>query len=110
MEPSTGEILILTTVANAEQAQVLAEGLLNGHIAACVTILSGAHSNYRWQGKTFLSEPEHVLLIKTHRDKIPELEKYFAMHHPYECPEMLVFEATGILKAYQEWMKEQLGM
>lgn len=108
MKPATGEILVLTTVANAEQAQALAEGLINGHIAACVTVLPGALSNYRYQGKTFLSEPEHVLLIKTHREKLPALEDFFTQHHPYECPELLVFDATGISKAYAEWMREQL--
>lgn len=106
MEPSTGEILILTTVANSEQAQALAEGLLNGHIAACVTVLPGALSNYRWQGKTFLSEPELVLLIKTRREKLSEIEEFFKTNHPYECPELLAFEAAGISKAYGDWMRE----
>jgi periplasmic divalent cation tolerance protein len=110
MEPATGEILVLTTVATAEQAQTLSEGLLNGNIAACVTVLPGALSNYRWQGKTFFSEPEQVLLIKTHREKLSDLEKHFTQHHPYECPELLVFEVAGISKAYADWMREQLGL
>jgi periplasmic divalent cation tolerance protein len=109
MKHADGELLVLTTVATAEQAKTLAEGLVSAHLAACVTVLPGALSNYHWQGKTFLSEPEHALFIKTHREKLTELENFFAAHHPYECPELLVFDAAHVSEAYGEWMREQLG-
>jgi periplasmic divalent cation tolerance protein len=105
-----GQMLVLTTVASAEQAAALAEGLLENRLAACVTVLPGALSNYHWQGKTFLSEPEHALFIKTHREKLTQLENFFAAHHPYECPELLAFDAAHLSDAYGGWMREQLGM
>ncbi|MCX6601499.1 MAG: divalent-cation tolerance protein CutA [bacterium] len=101
---------MLTTVASAEQAAALAEALLQNRLAACVTVLPGALSNYRWKGEAFLSEPEQVLLIKTHREKLTELESFFAAHHPYECPELLAFDAAHVSEAYARWMHEQLGM
>ena len=110
MKHADGELLVLTTVATAEQAKTLAEGLVSAHLAACVTVLPGALSNYHWQGKTFLSEPEQVLLIKTHREKLAELESFFAANHPYECPELLAFDAVAVSDAYAGWMREQLGM
>lgn len=110
MQRADGQVLVLTTVGSAEQAAALAEALLQNHLAACVTVLPGALSNYRWKGETFLSEPEQVLLIKTHRGKLTELESFFAAHHPYECPELLAFDAALVSDAYAGWMREQLGM
>jgi periplasmic divalent cation tolerance protein len=109
MQRAEGQVLVLTTVATSDQAAKLAEGLLDNRLAACVTVLPGALSNYRWKGETFLSEPEQVLLIKTHRDKLGELETFFAAHHPYECPELLAFDAAMVSDAYGGWMREELG-
>jgi periplasmic divalent cation tolerance protein len=110
MQRADGQILVLTAVASAEQAAALADALVQNRLAACVTVLPGALSNYHWQGKTFLSEPEQVLLIKTHREKLAELESFFAANHPYECPELLAFDAVAVSDAYAGWMREQLGM
>jgi len=109
MQRADGQMLVLTTVASAEQAQALAEALLENHLAACVTCLPGGVSFYCWQGTRYSAEPEQVLLIKTHRDKLSELESFFAAHHPYECPELLAFDAAAVSEAYAGWMREQLG-
>lgn len=105
-----GQILVLTAVASAEQAAALADALVQNRVAACVTCLPGGVSFYCWQGKRYSAEPEQVLLIKTHRDKLSELESFFKTHHPYECPELLVFDAANVSEAYGGWMREQLGM
>lgn len=108
MEKGSGELLVLTTVADNGQAAAFASGLLENRLAACVTVLPSALSFYRWEGKLHSAEPEHVLLIKTNRDCLPELEKYFEKNHPYDCPELLVFEVAALSKGYAEWMKEQM--
>jgi periplasmic divalent cation tolerance protein len=104
-----GPVLVLTTVASAEQARALAEALIENRLVACVTVLPGALSNYCWKGETFLSKREQVLLIKTHRDKLSEIESLFKAHHPYECPELLAFDAAAVGDAYGGWMREELG-
>lgn len=108
MNPADGEILVLTTVANDEQAQKLAESLLDARLAACVTVLPGARSNYRWEGQTYLAEPEVVLFIKTRRERWDELGAFLKEHHPYACPEMLAFEAAAVAPAYAQWMREEV--
>jgi len=109
MENDSGELLVLTTVADNAQAAAFANSLLENHLAACVTVLPGALSFFRWEGKLHSAEPEQVLLIKTCRDRLTDLEKYFEKNHPYDCPELLVFEVAALSKAYADWMKEQLG-
>jgi len=103
-----GQVLVLTTVASLEQAAELSEALLSNRLAACVTVLPGALSNYRWKGEAFLSEPEQILLIKTFREKLAAIEEFFKEHHPYECPEILAFDAMEVGEKYADWMKEQL--
>jgi periplasmic divalent cation tolerance protein len=110
MQRADGQMLVLTTVASAEQAATLAEALIQNHLAACVTCLPGGVSFYCWQGKRYSAEPEQVLLIKTRREKLGEIESFFKAHHPYECPEFLVFDAAEVGDKYAEWMREQLGM
>jgi periplasmic divalent cation tolerance protein len=58
-----------------------------------------------------LTEDEEViLLLKTHRDKLPALEAFFEAEHPYEVPEFLVFEADKVGEKYAKWMREELRM
>ncbi|RPH95925.1 divalent-cation tolerance protein CutA [candidate division KSB1 bacterium] len=109
MEKGSGELLVLTTVADAEQAAAFANSLLENHLAACVTVLPGALSFFRWENQIHSAEPEQVLLIKTCRDRLTKLEEYFSKHHPYDCPELLVFEVAALSKVYADWMKNEMS-
>jgi periplasmic divalent cation tolerance protein len=108
MDNATGEILVITTVASLDQAKSLARSLLDNRLAACVTCLPGALSFFRWQSAQVSEEAEIVLLIKTHTGKLAELEEHFHTAHPYEVPEILVFEASAISHPYREWLHSEL--
>jgi periplasmic divalent cation tolerance protein len=110
MQSSPGIILILTTVANPDQAKVLANGLVDAHLAACVTELPPAVSHFRWESAAVSTESEIVLLIKSHRAKLSAIETWFADHHPYEVPELLVFEASAAAEAYAQWLRQEINL
>jgi len=110
MEQGSGELLILTTLDDAEKAAEFARGLVDARLAACVSVLPGARSFYRWQSEEIREDAEHVLLIKTHRDKLTQVEKFFRDRHSYDCPEFLALDAAGISPAYRDWLWRELNL
>ncbi len=99
--------VVLTTVGNRQEARRLADLLIFGRLAACVTLLPGAVSHYRWKGRRRTSG-EVVLLIKTQRRLWPRLLKALKTRHPYELPEILLLPLLGGSKEYLSWLAASL--
>ncbi len=74
-------------------------------MAACVNILPGIRSVYRWQGK-LESAQEILLLIKSHSQAYPALEQLIQRLHPYELPEIIAVPVENGLPAYLDWISE----
>ena len=100
MEPEFG--IVLTTVATPEDAQRLADGLLEQRLAACVQTLA-IQSAYRWKGAV-QREPEQLLLIKTRAALYPAVEAYLRAHHPYEVPEIVRVPIAAGSPDYLRWL------
>lgn len=83
----------------------IAEALVEEHLAACVNVLPGLQSVYRWQGQ-IQRDTEVLLLIKTTRARYPALQARLPQLHPYELPELLAVEAAAGLPAYLQWVAE----
>jgi len=98
--------LVLTTCPDAQTADALATALVEERLAACVNVLPGIRSIYRWQGAVERDD-EVLLLIKTTADRQDELVARLETLHPYELPEALAVEAVGGLAAYLDWVAEQ---
>ena len=109
MLESGGEVIVLTTVGKIEQAEALAAEIVDKQLAACVTVISGGLSFYRWKAQK-VTEPELVLLIKTHRDKLSDLQSHFEREHPYEVPEFVVLDVAAVSESYGKWMHEELKL
>jgi periplasmic divalent cation tolerance protein len=109
MQATNGEILILMTVETNEQASVLARGLLDARLVACVTCLPG-RSFFRWQSSAINDTPEVILLLKSHREKLSAIEKYFATAHPYECPEIIVVAVEQLAESYGAWLNAEMDI
>jgi periplasmic divalent cation tolerance protein len=109
MISGNGEIIILTTVADPGHAETFAQGLVERKLAACVSCLPGALSFYRWEKKGITRDTELVLLIKTHRDRLYEIQRYFEDEHPYELPEFLVFDISMLSRGYRDWMLSEIS-
>jgi periplasmic divalent cation tolerance protein len=95
--------LAITSCPSAEVATRLARALVDEHLAACVTVLPGARSTYRWAGAVEEAE-ELVCVIKTCADRVDALRARLPALHPYEVPELVVMEITDGLPAYLAWV------
>lgn len=98
--------LVLTTCADGEQAGRLAGELVRRHLVACCTVLPGATSVYRWEGKV-TKEKEFVCLLKTQADRVEMLKSALDELHPYDVPECLVLPVEAGLDAYLAWVRTE---
>ena len=100
-------LVILTTAPNLEEAEALAEKIVNARLAACVQVLPAMKSFYFWENAV-QREPEHLLLIKTLPEKYEELERFIQANHSYSVPEIVALPAEKVSENYLDWMKEYL--
>lgn len=98
--------VVLSTCPDARTADTLATALVEERLAACVNVLPGVRSTYRWQG-TIERDEEVLLLIKTTADRQDALIARLQALHPYELPEAVAVEAVGGLGAYLAWVAQQ---
>ncbi|HTS64646.1 MAG TPA: divalent-cation tolerance protein CutA [Candidatus Acidoferrales bacterium] len=103
----TDKIVVLSTCATDADAQRIARTLVEGRLAACVSIAPGLRSIYRWQGALENSE-EVLLLIKTSRDLFPALKSELERIHPYEVPEILALPVVEGSGNYLAWVTANL--
>ncbi len=101
--------IIFCTCPNQESAENIANHLINQKLAACVNIIPGVTSVYEWQGKVESSQ-EHMLFIKTHRDKYDEIERVISNIHPYELPEIITVSIERGLPDYLQWINTCLSI
>ncbi len=99
-------VLAITTVATADDAEQLVRALLDAHLIACGTLLPGARSLYRWEDE-IADETEVVVLLKTVASRLEAIGDTFAVHHPYDVPELLVFPSDAGLEGYLTWVREE---
>ena len=83
-------LVVIVTCPEASAARITEE-VLKLRLAACVNILGGARSRYRWRGK-LESADESLLLIKTRSELFPRLERAIKRVHPYETPEIIALK------------------
>ena len=98
-------LLVITNLPDADSAKQVARQLVEQRLAACVNILPGLRSVYRWQGVIEQAD-EQLLLIKTTRSACPALQARLLELHPYELPELLAVEAADGLPAYLQWVAD----
>jgi len=101
-------VIVLTTVAADFDARPLARALVEQRIAACVNIVAGVTSIYRWKDQVE-EEGEQLLVIKTLEANVDALRKELLARHPYEVPEFLVLPVASTSEAYAAWLLESAG-
>ena len=105
----TDAVVVLTTIANSDEGVSLIRELLDRRLIACGTVLPGARSIYRWEGK-IADEVEAVLLLKTRSGCVEGLRRAFAEVHPYKVPELLAIPVTGGLERYLGWINSETSL
>ncbi len=97
-------LIVLTTLPNIEEAEILAQKIVAAKLAACIQILPQMKSFYFWEGK-IQQDTEHLLLIKTLEEKFPELETFIKENHSYDVPEIVALSAEKFSENYLDWMR-----
>jgi periplasmic divalent cation tolerance protein len=101
----SGRLLALSTVGTADDAERLASALVERRLAACVNVVPGVVSHYRWRG-ALQRDQEWLLVIKTRAERLAALRAAFAELHPYELPELVAFAIADGSEAYLAWLDE----
>lgn len=97
--------IVLCTCPDRDTARQIAAALVEEKLAACVNILDGVESVYRWQGKVE-SAQETLLVIKTTQTAFTMLRDRIVSLHPYELPEVVAVPIVDGLDAYLNWISQ----
>jgi periplasmic divalent cation tolerance protein len=103
----TDKIVVMSTCETREEAGRIASALMEKRLAACVNILPGVESVYRWKGKVETAQ-EFLLIIKTSRARFAELEALIGKVHSYEVPEVIALPIVAGGEGYLAWMDREL--
>jgi periplasmic divalent cation tolerance protein len=99
--------VVLTTIGADTDAAALARTLVEERLAACVNLVPGITSIYRWKDR-IERDSEQQMIIKTSSDRLQALEWRLRQLHPYELPEFIVLAVTGGSDAYLAWVRDSL--
>ena len=108
MKP-TDAITVLTTVASADEAVTLVRALLERRLIACGTLLPGARSLYRWEGK-IADEAEVLVVLKTRKTRLQGLQAAVEELHPYKVPELLALPVNAGNERYLAWINKETAL
>jgi len=98
-------LVCFCTCPDTDTAQRIADALVEERLAACVNVVPGVRSIYRWKGAIECSD-EVLLLVKTVAAQLDAVGARIAALHPHELPEVIAVEASGGLSAYLDWVAE----
>src|SRR5690349_14011402 len=99
----TDKIVVFSACDSEEQARQIASHLVEQRLAACVNIVAGARSIYRWKGK-IEDASEWLLIIKSRRDLMDRLRAAVGTIHSYEVPELLALPVVDGSEGYLAWL------
>ena len=100
-------LVVLMTAGSKEEAEQIAESLVAEPLAACVNIISGVTSVYRWQGRVERDQ-EWLLVAKSHSDVLDNLVQRVQELHSYDVPEIIALPLAGGSEAYLRWIDAEV--
>ncbi len=100
-------IIVLVTTASKQEAEKIAQHLLEAKLIACVNIVGPVCSLFRWVGKVERAE-EHLILMKTREDLFEKVAEAVKALHSYDVPEILALPIVGGSKGYVDWLESCL--
>jgi len=103
----SGRVVALSSVGSAEDAERLARALVERRLAACVNVVPGVVSHYRYQGELH-RDAEWLLVVKTRVERMAALRTALVELHPYELPELVALEITDGSEKYLEWLDDSV--
>lgn len=98
--------LIQSTIDKHDQAERIAQTLIEEKLCACIQIIGPLNSIYRWEGR-ISNEKEYLLNVKTDRVKVPACKARLMQLHTYDLPEVIVLHIDDANEAYAKWVCNQ---
>ena len=98
-------LLVLTTCPGSITAKRISQDLVANNVAACVNIIPGLTSYFKWSNKLVLAD-EFLLLIKTTNLCFPAVKKRIQSLHPHELPEIIAVPIKDGLTEYLRWIED----
>jgi periplasmic divalent cation tolerance protein len=99
-------IAVLTNLPDSTSAFNLARHVIEMRLAACANVLTPVKSVYRWEGRVE-EAVEHPVLMKTTRERYPQLEAAIRENHPYDVPEIIAWPIEPGFPAYLDWVEAE---
>lgn len=107
-EDPTGVSVVLVTAPDADVAERLGRTLVEERMAACVNVVNGVTSLYRWEGAV-QKDAEVLMLIKTTVDGFESLRRRVLELHPYDAPEVIDLVVRDGDPGYLDWVRKAVG-
>ncbi len=101
-------VVVIVTTASKQEAEKIAQHLLNGRLIACANIIGPVSSLFHWSGKTERAE-EYLIFMKSRKDLFGKLSETVKALHSYEVPEIIVLPIVGGSQAYLDWLGSSLA-
>ncbi len=99
--------VVLTTTPTSEEAETLAQKIIEAKLAACVQVLPQIISFYFWENEV-KKDSEQLLFIKTLPEEFDQLKDFIQKNHSYDVPEIVALRAEKAAKNYLSWMKDYI--
>ena len=101
-------LVVFTTLPSEEAAKAMAHILMEQNLAACVQLMKGVQSIYRWEGKVCV-ESEVLLSAKTTSNHWSTISSFIQKNHPYDLPEILAFTPEQYSQQYGAWVSSEVN-
>ena len=102
-------IIILVTCPDVKTAKRVASSIIRKRLAACVNIITGVRSVYRWKGKVE-ETTEKLLFIKSSRRLLNKITQDVKQNHPYQIPEIIALPIIGGSREYLQWLAKETSL
>jgi periplasmic divalent cation tolerance protein len=101
-------VILFSTTGSMTEAETISDYLVSNHLAACVNILPSVRSVYWWNNQVNRDD-EVLMVIKSQRSRISDIERSIRKLHSYEVPEIIAFPLEYGLPEYLKWMDQALS-
>ena len=100
---------VFVTAPNITVARKIAAAALNERLVACANLVPKIESHYWWQGQ-LESSSEVLILFKTTKERLAELESNVLKNHPYDTPEFIAVTLEHGTEKYLGWIKSSVNV
>lgn len=100
-------IVILITVPNADEANIIGKILVERRLVACANIIPKIKSIFRWEGRIQESD-EALIVAKSKLNLMEEIQEAVKEKHSYDVPEIIALPVKSGLPRYFKWIDESV--